>query len=77
MGLDEPGQYCFLNRGISGNRIADLYARIKLDLVNLRPDVVSFHQYIADKWGQTFDREFRNSFCLMKQGRCVICKFSD
>ncbi len=30
-----------LNRGISGNRIVDLYARIKSDLINLNPNVVS------------------------------------
>jgi len=37
----QPGCYTFTNRGISGNRIVDLYARIKCDLINLRPDVVS------------------------------------
>lgn len=41
MGLDAPGKYRFLNRGISGNRIVDIYARIKRDILNLRPDVVS------------------------------------
>lgn len=37
----QPGCYTFTNRGISGNRIVDLYARIKCDLINLKPDVVS------------------------------------
>lgn len=50
MGLDEPGQYRFLNRGISGNRIVDLYARIKLDLLNLQPDVVSILIGVNDVW---------------------------
>ena len=31
LGLDFPNEYEFLNRGISGNRIVDLYARIKED----------------------------------------------
>ena len=31
----------FLNRGISGNRIVDLYARWKSDALNLNPQVVS------------------------------------
>ena len=29
------------NRGISGNRIVDLYARWKIDALNLRPDILS------------------------------------
>lgn len=37
----QPGCYTFTNRGISGNRIVDVYARIKCDLINLGPDVVS------------------------------------
>ena len=41
LGYEQPGQYTFVNRGISGNRIVDLYARIKIDLINLKPDVLS------------------------------------
>ena len=41
LGFDEPGKYEFFNRGISGNRVVDLYARIKRDLINLAPDVLS------------------------------------
>lgn len=36
-----PDRYEFINRGISGNRIVDLYARIKADCWNHQPDVVS------------------------------------
>ena len=39
--VDYPGQFRFLNRGISGNRIVDVYARIKKDIINLKPDYVS------------------------------------
>ena len=35
LGFREPGSYTFLNRGISGNRIVDVYARIKADIINL------------------------------------------
>lgn len=31
----------FINRGISGNRISDLYARVQEDLLNLHPDMLS------------------------------------
>lgn len=35
LGLESPGKYEFFNRGISGNRVVDLYARIKMDILNL------------------------------------------
>lgn len=50
MGFKEPGAYCFLNRGISGNRIVDVYARIKADIINLKPDVMSLLIGINDVW---------------------------
>ena len=50
LGYDEPGKYCFLNRGVSGNRIVDLYARIKVDLINIKPDVLSILIGVNDAW---------------------------
>lgn len=50
LALDEPGKYTFYNRGISGNRIVDVYARIKLDIINLRPDYMSMLIGINDVW---------------------------
>ena len=38
LGFENPGEYTFINKGISGNRIVDLYARIKADIINLKPD---------------------------------------
>jgi lysophospholipase L1-like esterase len=40
----------FLNRGISGNRIVDLYARIKADVINLKPQVLSVLIGVNDTW---------------------------
>lgn len=40
----------FLNRGISGNRIVDLYARIKADAINLKPTVLSILIGVNDTW---------------------------
>ncbi len=37
----EPYTYNCYNRGISGNRIVDLYARIRQDMINLKPDYMS------------------------------------
>ena len=33
--------FCFLNRGVSGDRVTDIYARIKEDIINLKPDCMS------------------------------------
>ena len=38
------------NRGISGNRVVDLYARWKKDALNLRPDVLSILIGVNDTW---------------------------
>lgn len=50
LGFDYVGQYEFINRGISGNRIVDVYARIKLDIINLKPDVMSILIGVNDVW---------------------------
>ena len=50
LGMDYCGEYEFLNRGISGNRIVDLYARIKDDIINLKPDYKSILIGVNDVW---------------------------
>ena len=40
----------FINRGISGNRIVDLYARWKVDGLNLNPDIISILIGVNDTW---------------------------
>ena len=50
LGFDAPGENEFINRGISGNRIVDLYARIKKDIINLAPDFMSILIGINDVW---------------------------
>lgn len=50
LGMDCPGEYEFINRGISGNRIVDLYARIKIDFINLKPDYASIYVGVNDAW---------------------------
>ncbi|MBR5442379.1 MAG: lysophospholipase [Clostridia bacterium] len=44
------GEIDFINRGISGNRIVDVYARIKQDIINLKPDVMSILIGVNDVW---------------------------
>lgn len=50
LGMDSPGQWRVINRGISGNRVVDLYARWKIDCLNLKPDVISILIGINDVW---------------------------
>lgn len=50
LGFEEPGKHEFINRGISGNRIVDLYARMKADILNLKPDVMSILIGVNDVW---------------------------
>jgi lysophospholipase L1-like esterase len=45
----------FYNRGISGNRIVDLYSRWKIDAVNLKPDVISILVGVNDTWHEFTD----------------------
>ena len=55
LGLDEPGVHTFVNKGISGNRIVDLYARIKRDIINYKPDVMSILIGVNDVWHEVGD----------------------
>ena len=48
--LDYPEEYVTYNRGISGNRIVDLYARIKIHFINMKPDVLSILIGVNDAW---------------------------
>ncbi len=50
LGAEHPYYYDFYNRGISGNRVVDLYARIKIDMINLTPDYMSILIGINDVW---------------------------
>lgn len=48
--LAHPGKYQVMNRGISGNRVVDLYARIKIDVINLKPDILTVLIGVNDVW---------------------------
>lgn len=40
----------FMNRGVSGDRVVDLYARWRVDCINLAPDVLSLLIGVNDSW---------------------------
>ena len=52
--LAEPEKdWRVFNRGISGNRIVDLYARWKKDALNLGPDILSILIGVNDTWHES------------------------
>lgn len=50
LGTECPGKYEFVNRGISGNKVPELYARIVRDILNLKPDYMSILIGVNDIW---------------------------
>ena len=55
LGFENPGEYEFINRGLSGNRIVDVYARIKRDIINLKPDFMSLLIGVNDVWHENHE----------------------
>lgn len=56
LGLEYPNQYVFYNRGIAGDRVVDLYARIKAHVINLKPDVLSILIGVNDTYHEVIRR---------------------
>ena len=52
--FNAPQQYEIINRGIGGHRIVDLYARVKKDVWNLKPDVLSILIGVNDVWHELY-----------------------
>lgn len=50
-----PEKYQIINRGISGDRVVDLYARVKKDCWNFEPDVLSIYIGVNDVWHELGD----------------------
>lgn len=50
LGLDNPNEYKFLNRAYSGDRIVDVYARHRRDIINHAPDYMSLLIGVNDVW---------------------------
>ena len=48
LGLDYPGEYEFINRGVSGNRVTNLYDRRQADFIDLKPDYLSIYIGVND-----------------------------
>ncbi len=73
LGYEEAAQqHTFINRGISGDRIVDVYARIKKDIINLKPDLMSLLIGINDVWHDAHDNpngvsaeKFFKIYCML------------
>ena len=55
LGFESPNKYEFVNKGVSGNRIVDVYARIRNDIINLKPDVMSILIGVNDVWHEFYE----------------------
>lgn len=58
---EKPGAYQFYNRGVSGNRIVDIYARIKRDILNLKSDIMSILVGVNDVWHDIKENEMERN----------------
>lgn len=74
LSFEYPNQYTWYNRGIGGNRVSDLYARIKKDIINLKPDIMSILVGVNDVWhefegqnGVDADKYFRIYAMLIEE----------
>ena len=63
LGLNCPKKFEIYNRGIGGDRIVDIYARLKRDCIRLCPDFITILVGVNDVWceiengdGIEFDR---------------------
>ncbi len=56
LGTRHPQKFRFINEGISGDRIVDVYARIKRDIINQKPDYLSILIGINDVWHELGDK---------------------
>ena len=71
IGYEYPGRFITVNRGISGNRIVDLYARIKADIINLKPDIISILIGVNDVGWEIYNRngvdtdKFFKVYCML------------
>lgn len=55
LGAMHPYAYRFYNRGIGGHRVVDLFARVKRDMILLKPDYMSILVGINDVWHEIIE----------------------
>ena len=71
-----PGEFEFFNRGIGGNRIIDVYARVKSDIINLKPDYMSILIGVNDVWHHAGDKSWIPNEVFYARYRTVLAGLS-
>ena len=84
---EKPNYYQILNRGIGGDRLPQLYARIQLDVWNEKPDVLSilvgFNDVKSgtnpnftdlDRWGRIYRMMIRDTQEKCPNTQIIICE---
>lgn len=72
LGVDYPGKYEVINRGIGGNRTTDLLARLKEDVINLRPDILSILIGVNDVWSDIVSQKGVSAALYEKVYKLII-----
>lgn len=73
LGYENPGKYKFYNRGISGDRLLNVYSRQKNDIVKLKPDYMSVLVGINDVFNGIDSRDaipydrFEEIYCMFME----------
>lgn len=52
LGYERPDDFFYINRGIGGNKVTDLYLRVRPDIIHLKPDYMSILVGINDVWAE-------------------------
>lgn len=79
MGCKYPGEFNFVNRGVSGDRVVDLNSRIKKDIINLSPDYLSILIGINDVWHEIGSRngvangKYYKTYCDIIEEVLAMC----
>jgi len=79
LGYKYPGEFVFLNRGVSGDRVVDINSRIKKDIINLAPDYLSILIGINDVWHEFGSRngvangKFYKTYCDIIEEVQTMC----
>ena len=84
---EKPNKYEILNRGIGGDRLPQLYARIQLDVWNEQPDVLSIlvgtNDYQTEsnpnftdveRWGRIYRMLIRDTQEKCPNTKIIICE---
>lgn len=57
-----PNEFNFINRGVSGDKVSDMYSRIKRDTIDFRPDYLSILIGVNDVWHPLNDEDQTGGF---------------